>query len=110
MGSVVVTTLLFGYIKELLDRRLAEKERSKRELEESLSLQHATLESTADGILVVDRAGRIVSFNQRFKEMWRIPQEILDRGDDESALAFASSQLLEPESFVRDGGSALSAS
>ena len=100
MGSVIVTALLFGYIKQLLDRRLAEKERSKRELEESLSLQHATLESTADGILVVDRAGRIVSFNQRFKEMWRIPQEILDRGDDDSALAFASSQLLEPESFV----------
>ena len=73
MGSVVVTALLFGYIKQLLDRRLAEKERSERELEESLSLQHATLESTADGILVVDRGGRMVSFNQRFKEMWRIP-------------------------------------
>jgi diguanylate cyclase (GGDEF)-like protein/PAS domain S-box-containing protein len=100
MGSVVVTALLFGYIKQLLDRRLAERERSERELEKSLSLQHATLESTADGILVVDRQGRMVSFNQRFKEMWRIPQEILDRGDDESALAFVSSQLVEPRSFV----------
>jgi diguanylate cyclase (GGDEF)-like protein len=100
MGSVAVTALLFGYIKQLLDRRLAEKERSERELEESLSLQRATLESTADGILVVDRSGRMVSFNQRFKEIWRIPQEILDRGDDDGALAFVSSQLVEPESFV----------
>jgi diguanylate cyclase (GGDEF)-like protein len=100
MGSVVVTALLFGYIKQLLDRRLAEKERSERELEESLSLQRATLESTADGILVVDRKGRMVSFNQRFKEIWRIPLEILDRGDDDGALAFVSSQLVEPESFV----------
>jgi diguanylate cyclase (GGDEF)-like protein/PAS domain S-box-containing protein len=100
MGSVVVTALLFGYIKQLLDRRLAERERSERELEESLSLQRATLESTADGILVVDRNGRMVSFNQRFKEMWRIPQEILERGDDDSALAFVSSQLVEPDSFV----------
>jgi len=100
MGSVVVTALLFGYIKQLLDRRLAERERSERELEESLSLQRATLESTADGILVVDRNGRMVSFNQRFKEMWRIPQEILERGDDDSALAFVSSQLIEPDSFV----------
>jgi diguanylate cyclase (GGDEF)-like protein/PAS domain S-box-containing protein len=100
MGSLVVTALLFGYIKQLLDRRLAEKERSERELEESLSLQRATLESTADGILVVDRSGRMVSFNQRFKEMWQIPQEVLDRGDDDSALAFVASQLAEPESFV----------
>jgi diguanylate cyclase (GGDEF)-like protein/PAS domain S-box-containing protein len=101
MGSVIVTTVLFGYIKELLDRRLAERERSERELERSLSLQHATLESTADGILVVDRDGRIVSFNQRFKEMWRIPQEIMEAGNDDRALAFVSDQLIEPESFVR---------
>jgi len=101
VGSLAVTTLLFGYIKGLLDQRLAEKERSERELAASLSLHRATLESTADGILVVDRSGRIVSFNQRFKEMWRIPQEILESGDDDRALAFVSDQLTEPESFVR---------
>jgi diguanylate cyclase (GGDEF)-like protein/PAS domain S-box-containing protein len=104
MGSVVVTTLLFGYIKELLDRRLAEKERSERELEESLSLHRATLESTADGILVVDRSGRMVSFNQRFKEMWRIPQEVLECGEQRRRLAFVSDQLVEPESFVHGVG------
>ena len=101
MGSLGVTTLLFGYIKGLLDRRLIEKERSERELEEALSLQHATVESTADGLLVVGRDGRVVTYNQRFKEMWQIPDEILDSGDDDRAIAFVCDHLVEPESFAR---------
>jgi diguanylate cyclase (GGDEF)-like protein/PAS domain S-box-containing protein len=101
MGSLAVTAWLFGYLKELLDRRLAEVERSERELEQSLSLQRATLESTADAILVVDRDGHMVGFNQRFKEMWQMPEEILESGDDERAVAFAGAQLQEPESFLR---------
>src|SRR4051794_12532069 len=101
MGTVVVAALLFGRIKELMDLRLAERERSERELEESLSLQRATLESTADGILVVGREGQIVGFNQRFKDMWRLPDDIVDSGDDDRAIAFVCDQLVDPTSFVR---------
>jgi PAS domain-containing protein len=42
----------------------------------------ATLESTADGILVVDSAGRVVTCNQKFAAMWGIPAAILASGDD----------------------------
>jgi diguanylate cyclase (GGDEF)-like protein/PAS domain S-box-containing protein len=101
MGSLGVTTVLFGYIKGLLDRRLAEKERSERELEEALSLQHATVESTADGLLVVGRDGRVVTYNQRFKEMWGIPEEILESGDHDRAIGFVCDKLVEPDSFVQ---------
>jgi diguanylate cyclase (GGDEF)-like protein len=101
MGTIVVAALLFGRIKELMDSRLADRERSQRELEESLSLQRATLESTADGILVVDREGKIVSFNRRFKEMWHLPDDIVDSGDGDRAIAFVCDQLREPTTFVR---------
>ncbi len=37
--------------------------------QQSLSRLQATLESTADGILVVDLAGRIVDFNRQFAEV-----------------------------------------
>jgi diguanylate cyclase (GGDEF)-like protein/PAS domain S-box-containing protein len=104
MGTVVVAAILFGRIKELMDLRLAQRERSKRELEESLSLQRATLESTADGILVVGREGQIVSFNSRFKEMWRLPDEIVESGDDDRSIAFVCDQLVDPTSFVRKIG------
>ncbi|MCJ7643696.1 MAG: hypothetical protein MUP28_04360, partial [Candidatus Aminicenantes bacterium] len=39
-------------------------------LENSLSLLKATVESTADGILVVDKNGRIETSNKKFMEMW----------------------------------------
>jgi len=60
----------------------------------------ATLESTADGILVVDNFGRIQSVNHRFAEMWRMPDDIIALREDEVAMAFAGSQLRDPDQFI----------
>src|SRR5260221_169041 len=65
----------------------------------SLSLLRATLESTADGVLVVDNLGKITTYNQQFAEMWRLPPRILASGNDEDALAFVLDQLKEPDQF-----------
>nr|WP_255552712.1 EAL domain-containing protein [[Phormidium] sp. ETS-05] len=70
------------------------------DLQQSLSLQRATLESTADGILVVDDRGRIALYNQKFAELWRIPKSILETRDDNQALAFVLDQLQAPEQFL----------
>ena len=44
----------------------------------------ATLESVADGVLVVDLAGHISHFNRRFAALWELPDEmLLLRADDE---------------------------
>ena len=69
-------------------------------LRQSLSLLQTTLDSTADGILVVDLEGKIVASNQRFASMWRLPEELLRSGEDERALAFVLDQLKEPEDFL----------
>jgi diguanylate cyclase (GGDEF)-like protein/PAS domain S-box-containing protein len=68
----------------------------------SLSLLEATLESTADGILVVDAAGRIVGHNKQFREMWRIPAEVLSSGNDELVIASVLEQLMDPPAFVAE--------
>ena len=66
----------------------------------SLSLVQATLDSTADGVLVVDLDGRVVSFNQRFADMWRIPREVIDSGDDETLQRYVLDQLSDPSAFL----------
>ncbi len=66
----------------------------------SLSLMTATLESTADGILVVNREGKIETFNRLFTGMWRLPDEILAMKDDDRAVKWVLDQLAEPEKFL----------
>jgi PAS domain S-box-containing protein len=45
------------------------------ELDQSLTLMQATLDSTADGILVTDSAGRVIAFNNRFLRIWGLSAE-----------------------------------
>ncbi len=85
----------FGIVRDITARQEDEAERYN-----ALSLLEAALESTADGLLVVDREGHIVRFNERFARMWRIPSEILQGRDDERALTFVTSQLEDPEHFL----------
>src|SRR5712691_4458275 len=90
--------------------RTNERLATERRLEEArctelLSLLESTLDSTADGILVVDRHGRFATFNRQFVTLWRIPKAIIDARDRDRALAFALDQLVDPEAFsakVRD--------
>jgi PAS domain S-box-containing protein len=82
-------------------RDVTEKTRAERELSQTLSLLRATLDSTAEGILVVDTGGNIVSYNRRFVDMWGIPDEIVALRDDQKALTFVLDQLKKPEKFVR---------
>jgi PAS domain S-box-containing protein len=70
------------------------------ELQRTISLLRATLDSTTDGILVVDVQGKIVSYNRKFVQMWRLPTRILEARDDEQAIAFVLDQLSDPKAFL----------
>ncbi len=70
------------------------------DLGEALSRLTATLDSTWDGILVVDMSDRITDFNRRFLEIWRIPEDTVARQDALSSLAFAMDQLANPEAVM----------
>ncbi|NJM21869.1 MAG: EAL domain-containing protein [Richelia sp. RM2_1_2] len=82
-----------------------QKEQKKREgiekkLEESVSLQKTTLETTADGILLVDSQGFIAGYNHQFLEMWNIPQSLIKSGNYAQVLEFATSHLKDPQEYI----------
>lgn len=78
------------------------KKKASAELDNSFSLLKATLESTEDGLLVVNSSGKIVQFNQKFIDMWKIPDEILATGEDDKALNYVKYQLNNPDSFMEN--------
>jgi len=79
---------------------ITERKRAENAARESVSLLEATLESTVDGILVADGHGRMVRFNRKFAEMWRLPRHLIAAGNDDAALRFVLAQLEEPEHFL----------
>jgi PAS domain S-box-containing protein len=101
-GLMSAATIGLNVVEHILTvtRDITERKRGEEELKKSLSLLHSTLESTAEAILVVDSEGKMVVFNQRFIEMWQIPQNVMESHDDDKALAFVLSQLTNPEAFL----------
>ncbi len=89
-------TVSYCLVRDITDQRLAAEEYAR-----ALSLHQATLKSTADGLLVVDPGGRVVSFNQRFLEMWRIPPAAAASGRDADLLEAVLHQLVDAPGFLR---------
>ncbi len=72
----------------------------RRRVKEQTEALRASLESTADGILVVESPGKIVRYNQKFVKLWNIPDDILDSGDERAMLDFVKAQSTDPETFL----------
>jgi len=66
----------------------------------ALSQHAALLEAVAEGVLVVDAEGRIVSFNQQFVRMWKIPADIMAARQDQRALDWVLQQLKDGDAFL----------
>ncbi len=120
-GTTVVSTIAQG--QDITDRKKIESEYRKRSVEyadmnvilqqeiwqrkasdtllkNTLSLLHASLESTADGILVVGNEGKITSYNQNFITMWNVPHALLENGEERDVTSFVLPQLKNPEGVL----------
>lgn len=64
-------------------------------LAHTMSQLRATLESTGNGILVIDWQGQIASMNRLFSAMWQLPEDLLSARDDGAILDFIAASVQE---------------
>lgn len=95
LGQQVVGSWLV-HLRDISAQRAAEAGR-----EQALAELRATLEATADGILVQDMQGRVQAFNRRFAELWALPVALTCVRQEEALRHWMRHQVLEPDAFDR---------
>ncbi|MBK1987299.1 EAL domain-containing protein [Sphaerospermopsis aphanizomenoides BCCUSP55] len=83
-----------------LETETSERQRIQTELDKFLFLQKLTLESTTDAILLVDSLDKIAVFNQKFLDMWSIPEFLIKSGKYKQFLRIAIKQLENPRYYL----------
>ncbi len=89
-GNEIITI-----IRDITEHKKAEKEQRDRE-----ELFSATLESTADGILVVDENGVVTHTNARFADIWHVKREHVEKCSSKALLKHMLIQLKERRAFI----------
>ena len=82
-------------------RDRSHEQRIELERETALAELRATLEATADAILVTDLAGRIRAFNRRFARMWSLPDAVLHAGDDRAVREWMRMNVMDVDAYDR---------
>lgn len=78
----------------------AEQQRVEQEQQKVLSLLRATLESTADGVLVVTRDRNTPLYNQKFLQMWGVSEDLMQPGRADERLRALGEQTKDPAGFM----------
>jgi PAS domain S-box-containing protein len=84
----------------VIGRDISKRKNAERLLREREELLRATLESTSEGVAVVGQDQRVIKFNSLFKEMWRIPEKMLNSEDNARIRNFVIEQIEEPKEFL----------
>jgi PAS domain S-box-containing protein len=108
-GRIIDVALTLSPIKDsagslvgvsTIARDITEQKKAEEYIKFSNALLLAQQEVSLDAILVVDSKGKIISWNERFIELWHMPPDILASRSDEKAIQFVLAQLADPDEFL----------
>ena len=84
-----------------LHQEISQLKETESQQAKNLSLTRSILDSAAYGIIAVSYEGEVLSYNQKFIELWSIPDSLILSKDSESCRNFFKGQLENPEVFCR---------
>lgn len=82
---------------KLLEERVEERTSS---LQESLSVTRGALESSSDGILVVNKENTIIDYNKNLINMWKITPVMVEEKNANILLEYISTQVENPSEWL----------
>jgi signal transduction histidine kinase/FixJ family two-component response regulator len=85
---------------QILRQDIAKRQQVEEQLRWRTALFEALMDSSIDGILVVDSHGKILLQNQRINELLKIPRHLALDMKDAEQLQFATNQAKNPEEFA----------
>lgn len=85
-----------GTVSDITERKIAEEE-----LRFNNTLLTTQLETAQHGILMVGPQRQILRYNQRFVELWQIPEQVLASKSDQLAIQVILDKLVDPAAFLR---------
>ncbi|HUV68024.1 MAG TPA: PAS domain-containing protein [Terracidiphilus sp.] len=83
-----------------VNRSEEEHRRAEEELRWRTAFFEAQVESSSDGVLVVDNEGRKILQNQRLNELFKIPQQVSENPDDAQQRAFVATVVKDAAQFA----------
>ena len=82
-------------------RDITSQKLSELELNRANIILKAQQEAAVDGILVVDKDRKVISYNRRFLELWGIPEQVMEFLDSNVLIEFVKSNIINSEEFTR---------
>lgn len=98
---VAERTAALNQVNEELRTEICVREKAEESLTWKTAFLEAHVNSSVDGILVVDEHDHIILQNQRFIETFQIPADLVEADDEAPFLRFALEQIVEPEQFMQ---------
>ena len=85
---------VLALVRDITERKCAEEA-----LRWKTAFLEALLDSSLDGILVVDREGNKILQNRRLVELWKLPPHIAHDPDDARQVQFVTARTKNPAQF-----------
>ena len=90
-----------GFLIGSISRDITEQGIKDEELKAKSAFLEAQVNSSNDGILVVDAQGHVVLLNQRFMQIWDVPTKLLVSAADAPVLQHVAEKVQDRDAFLK---------